>query len=925
MGEAPEKAPVIITVASGKGGVGKTNIAVNLALALIDERLKVCLLDADFGLANVDVLLGLNTEHSLVDFIEGKNTWEEVTVSGPKSLKIIPGGRALERPPQMKKNEKARVLDALHHLSGYDVLVIDAPAGISEPVLNFLQSAAIPILIITPEPTSLTDAFSVLKIFLKRRPTAQVFVLVNQVKSLEQAKKVIQRFGAAVNNYLHTSIRPLGYVTEDPRVTEAVTRQVPFLHFYPETPASRCLRRIAANLTSNLIKAAAPGDLETLFLTPGPQEAAKATSEIQPAVVQVQEEKNQRAEEEPPLDPAVSGDIVRLLVKEGHLSASQVNYALKVQKKLETPQLLLDIIKDLGFVGDSQIKDTLLKNRTGIRLGSLLVELGYITDKQLSAALNKQREIQGRLRLGEVLVENKYISEYDLTQVLSMHLGYPYVELTPGMLDRILMEKNQKEVFAQHHFLPIAQENGTITVAMSDPLNPSALAAVKKLYGTNIVILITMERFIRNALDGYEHIVQETAKPEKTDHTEIIETVDRIINEAIIKQASDIHFEPLKNRLRVRFRKDGSLIHHADLPKDIEPAVINRLKVMAQANVAERRRHQDGRILLESTLIGGEVDLRVSFYVTLFGEKAVLRILTKKVELYKIDDLGMGPKMLDRFRTDALDSPTGVVIITGPTGAGKTTSLYAAINYCNSVDTNIITAEDPVEYVIEGVSQCSINPKIGITFEETLKHILRQDPDIIVLGEIRDRFSAESAIQAALTGHKVLTTFHTEDTIGGLLRLMNMNIETFLISSTVVCVVAQRLLKKICPACKEPYTPTPRELNRFKYQLSDVNRYQFQVGRGCDHCDYTGYSGRVGIFEVLVLNEYVKEAILNRKTSYEIRRISVETTGLVTLLEDGLVKAAHGITSLQEVMRSLPVLEPPRPIDQIIRLVGDIK
>jgi type IV pilus assembly protein PilB len=345
---------------------------------------------------------------------------------------------------------------------------------------------------------------------------------------------------------------------------------------------------------------------------------------------------------------------------------------------------------------------------------------------------------------------------------------------------------------------------------------------------------------------------------------------------------------------------------------------------MASANITEKRRHQDGRILMNSSRKGEEIDIRTSFYVTLFGEKVVMRILSKKAELYKVEDLGMGPKMLDRFREDVLELPSGVVIITGPTGAGKTTTLYASINYCNKIDTNIITAEDPVEYVIDGISQCSINPKIGVTFEETLRHMLRQDPDIMILGEIRDKFSAESAIQAALTGHKVLTTFHTEDSIGGLLRLMNMDIETFLISSTVVCVVAQRLIKKVCPSCRKEYIPTAKDLKRLKYQSRDITGYAFQLGTGCASCDYTGYRGRVGVFEMLVLNEYVKEAILNRKTSYEIRRTSIETTGLVTLLEDGLAKAAKGITSVPEVLRQLPLLEEPRSIAQINRLTGDM-
>jgi len=345
---------------------------------------------------------------------------------------------------------------------------------------------------------------------------------------------------------------------------------------------------------------------------------------------------------------------------------------------------------------------------------------------------------------------------------------------------------------------------------------------------------------------------------------------------------------------------------------------------MASADITEKRRHQDGRILLGSAENGDEVDIRVSFYVTLFGEKVVMRILNKKPELYRIKDLGMGSKTLARFKEDVLDLPSGVVIITGPTGAGKTTTLYASINYANNPDTNIITAEEPVEYVIEGISQCSIDPKIGLTFEETLRHMLRQDPDIIILGEIRDKFSAESAIQAALTGHKVLTTFHTEDSIGGLLRLMNMDIETFLISSTVVSVVAQRLLKKVCPYCRKDYPPSAKELRQVRYRPESIQGYRFQIGSGCQRCDHTGYLGRTGVFELLVLNEYVKEAILQRKTSYEIRRISIETTGLVTLLEDGLAKAAKGITSIPEVIRQLPLLEAPRPLDQIYRIIGDI-
>jgi type IV pilus assembly protein PilB len=299
-----------------------------------------------------------------------------------------------------------------------------------------------------------------------------------------------------------------------------------------------------------------------------------------------------------------------------------------------------------------------------------------------------------------------------------------------------------------------------------------------------------------------------------------------------------------------------------------------------------------------------------------------MRLLNSKTSLLDIKEIGMAPRMLEHFIYEAVEVPTGVMIITGPTGSGKTSTLYSCINYLNDVNTSIITAEDPVEIVIDGISQCSINSKIGVTFEETLRHIVRQDPDIIVLGEIRDHFSAETAIQAALTGHKVLTTFHTEDSIGGLIRLMNMEIEAFLISSTVVCVVAQRLLRRVCPDCAEPYIPTPLDLSRLNVSPSDLLGAEFKLGRGCKNCRFSGYKGRVAVFELLVMNEMVKNAILNKKSSYEIRKISIETSGMVTLIEDGLVKGARGEISMKEIITDLPRLGKPRSLSELRRVLG---
>jgi type IV pilus assembly protein PilB len=371
--------------------------------------------------------------------------------------------------------------------------------------------------------------------------------------------------------------------------------------------------------------------------------------------------------------------------------------------------------------------------------------------------------------------------------------------------------------------------------------------------------------------------------------------------------------------MRVRFRQDGVLIQFQDFQIDILPALTNRIKVLCDVDITEKRRHQGGRFYFDYP--GGQVDLRVSFYVTVHGEKIVLRVLNRKGVLINIEDVGLSRRMEKRFKEDALYMPSGVILITGPTGSGKTTTVYSCINHINNPETSIITAEEPVEYMIDGIAQCSINPRINLTFEETLRHIVRQDPDVIVIGEIRDNFSAEIAVQAALTGHKVLTTFHTEDSIGGLVRLLNMNIEAFLISSTVVSVMAQRLLRRICPACASDYKPTPTDLQRIGYTHDDVKGAAFRKGHGCGRCQYTGYSSRVGIFELLILNEQVRNAIIEQKTSQEIRRISIDSTGLVTLLEDGIVKAAAGATTIDELIRCLPRLQKPRPLPELRRLL----
>lgn len=615
-------------------------------------------------------------------------------------------------------------------------------------------------------------------------------------------------------------------------------------------------------------------------------------------------------------------EIASLLVKAGHLTDDQLTYARRVKGKLLTPKTLVSVMLDLGLFSREQLRSTLQKSILSVKLGALLVELGYLKPTELQAALGIQRECDNGKLLGEILVEQRFIEEYTLAEALAFQLGLPYLDIDISAIDRELLSRVPPQWISKHNFVPIRVEDGKVLVAIADPLNADARKIAEKLFGAGTTFAISTLKGIRETIRILKRGINQADATATDEHT-VTGIVNSIFEEAMKEGASDIHIEPLKGKLRVRFRRDGILILYKDFPRELAMPLSTRIKVMAEADIAERRRHQDGRICYESAKSGRILDMRVSFYITIYGEKIVLRLLNKKGELLELREIGMPERMLERFLDDALDPPSGVLIITGPTGSGKTSTLYSCIQHLNNLDSSIVTVEEPVEYIIEGIAQCSVNSKIGVTFDESLRHIVRQDPDIIVLGEIRDNFSAETAIQAALTGHKVLTTFHTEDAVGGLLRLMNMNIEPFLISSTVVCVLAQRLLRRLCSGCAVPVPPTPVELRRIGYSNEELRGAEFRLGSGCAQCRYSGYRGRIGVFEMLLLNEMVKDAILSKKTSYEIRRISTETTGMVTLLESGLAKAAQGVVSLQDCVRLLPRIGRPRPIAEIRRLLGE--
>jgi type IV pilus assembly protein PilB len=616
--------------------------------------------------------------------------------------------------------------------------------------------------------------------------------------------------------------------------------------------------------------------------------------------------------------------IAGALVDGGAISAEQLALATRIHTKVQTSRTLSSVLVELKLATDVQIRAALRASRLDASVGDVLVELGRLEPHELQLAVAQQRQ-HPQTPLAELLIDNHFAATADVVEALADLLDLAPVHVDTLAFDVTLLKRAPMQTYKAHGFLPVSKSGDKVLVAFADPQNRQHVEAARKVFGPDLVVGIAARKSLSGAITRAEREVLASAAaaaaitPTAVDGGAVA-AVNAVLDAALNQRVSDIHFEPGRERLRIRFRQDGVMVQHDDVPNDKAVAMIGRIKVMAGADIAERRRHQDGRIQFETPR--GTVDIRVSIYATIHGEKVVMRLLNNRDTLLTIRDIGMAPRMLEALQRDALDAPSGVVMVTGPTGSGKTTTLYAAVNYLNDANTSIITAEDPVEYMIDGISQCSINPKINVSYAETLKHIVRQDPDVIVIGEIRDQFSAEVAINAALTGHKVLTTFHTEDSIGGLIRLLNMNIEAFLISSTVVSVIAQRLVRRVCPHCAEPHVLTPNELARLGYQPADAAGLTFARGRGCPACRHIGYKGRVAVFEILVLNEMVRDALLSRKTAYEIRRVCVEASGLVTLIEDGITKAAAGLTSFEELIRQLPRLTRPRPLGELHRLLG---
>jgi type IV pilus assembly protein PilB len=547
-------------------------------------------------------------------------------------------------------------------------------------------------------------------------------------------------------------------------------------------------------------------------------------------------------------------------------------------------------------------------------LGQLLLENKKITSEGLNQALRYQSE-KG-VYFGKALIELGLITEIDLMQFLAEQMDIPFVKLDDISIEKEIIRLIPEELARDYQIIPLFKIGEQLSVATSDPLNVENIDSISKHTGMELDIVLATETDISYAVEVYygkskkmeglsdDHIEFEQDQLEKENkkdeeiigNTKVIEAVNTMLAQSIDMGVSDIHFEPREKDVRIRFRVDGTLFENYTLPKSFQASVASRLKVMCNMDISETRKPQDGRIRFKKD--NKRVSLRVSTYPTYFGEKIVMRLLDKEKSMVDLNKLGFSPEIFRRW-SELIRMPNGIILVTGPTGSGKTTTLYSTLRTLNTVSKNIITVEDPIEYELDNINQGQVNPKIGVTFSSSLRTILRQDPDIIMIGELRDQETVELAIRSALTGHLVLSTLHTNDAPSAVTRLIDMGVETYLIASTIRAVVAQRLIRVLCPHCKEPFNPPDHVLERLDIPIN--GKYHFHKPVGCIQCRNTGYLGRFGLFELMVNDEKLSEMIINEASLDQLRNYAV-SKGMVRLMQQGIDKATEGIVSIEEVL-----------------------
>lgn len=547
--------------------------------------------------------------------------------------------------------------------------------------------------------------------------------------------------------------------------------------------------------------------------------------------------------------------------------------------------------------------------QTRKRLGDLLIEAGLITEEQLQMALKDKNPKQ---KLGDVLIQKGFITEQQLIEVLEFQLGIPHITLYRYPFDPSLFSLVPKEMAKRRLIIPLKKEGEKLLVAMADPMDFFTIDDLRLSTGFHIETAIATKDDILRAINKYydmdegfedllldrEPSVQSSEEEKIVDKdSPIVKLVNQIISNAATAKASDIHIDPHDTKIVIRNRIDGVLRTERSLPKHMQSVLTARIKIMANMDITEHRIPQDGRIKMN--LDFHPIDIRVSTLPTIYGEKIVLRLLDLGSALNDLNSLGFNKVNLNRF-IRLIEKPTGIILITGPTGSGKSSTLYAALNRLNSEEVNIITVEDPVEYQLEGINQIQVNSNVGLTFAAGLRSILRQDPNIIMVGEIRDTETAEVAIRASLTGHLVLSTLHTNDSLGSITRLIDMGVEPFMVASSISGIVAQRLVRRVCRDCAEVQQPTKREIEIFARRGLKID--QVTRGKGCASCNMTGYKGRIGIHEVLVMDDRMRRVIMNGEPFSRLRELALENK-TIFLIDDGLLKVKQGITTTEEVLR----------------------
>ena len=627
-----------------------------------------------------------------------------------------------------------------------------------------------------------------------------------------------------------------------------------------------------------------------------------------------------------------------ILINERLITEEQL--ALGIEKQRISKKKLGEILTELGFIREENLIKALSSqlgspvrelprmvspNLKGQKIGEILIQGKLITREQLGKAIEEQKKTNKRM--GEVLSEMGFVSEEKLAWAMSVQLGIPFTDLNTAVVEPEALDLLTEKFARKNLALPLGVDKRTITVAMADPLDLEAINDISFASGREVRPTVAPLKEIKSAIRRFYHLAHPLQKilgeiqggslevigePEdfaedegveevvrKGESPPIIRLVNSVIVHAARNQASDIHFEPREKNVKIRERIDGILAEAFEFPKLVQGAATSRVKIMARMDIAEKKIPQDGRIKVR--VEGHDLDLRVSTLPTHYGEKITIRLLDTKASKLVLENVGLSAKDNERVG-NIIERPQGMVLITGPTGSGKTSTLYAMVGHIRSEAINIITLEDPIEYELGGVNQVGINEKTGLTFPFALRSILRQDPDVIMVGEMRDRETANIAIEASLTGHLVLTTLHTNTAVAAVTRLRNLGIPSYLLASSLNGVMAQRLVRKICEHCKQPYTPTPEEITKMRLRGKDAESLPSYKGTGCGHCNQSGYRGRIGVFEVFTVDAAIRDLIAKDAPEPALSKAATGN-GMKYLIEDGLEKVSAGMTSIEELLR----------------------